>query len=118
MTDRPPIAQYRHLTSLQKPETTGADSFNTINESDDAKWDTVAHRRAHIQPAGGREFFSGQQLQADVTHIVRYRQDSETEQIDPTYRIKFGTRYLNVVRAYSVDERGREIEVQAIEKVK
>ena len=109
MLPRTAIARYRQPTTIQKPRGIGLD------ETDDANWDDVVSRLAEVLPTGGREFFSGEQLQAEVTHLVRYRQDSKTEQIVPRWRVKHGSRYLNVVRAYSVNERGREIEVQCIE---
>ena len=117
MLTRTAIARYRQPTTIQKPKTTGQDSFNTIDQSNNDKWDDVTNRLAEVMPTGGREFFAGQQIQAEVTHLVRYRQDTTTEQIAPEWRIRFGGRYLNVVRAYSVHERGREIELQCVEKV-
>ena len=108
----------RHPTVIQKPKAGATpDAMGVVDLTSDDNWATVATRRAAITPTGGSEFFHGRQVQAQVTHLLEFRHDAATEQIGPTWRIKFGSRVFQVESAYDVNERGRRIEVQCREMV-
>ncbi len=108
----------RHSVAIQKPKADATpDDFGVVDMTDDGNWTTVASRRAAVEPRSGSEFFHGNQVQAEITHLVTLRQDSLTEQIGPRWRLKYGSRVLQVERAYSLQERGQWIECQCREMV-
>jgi SPP1 family predicted phage head-tail adaptor len=112
--------QQRERVTIQKPVETAAaeNAFGEIDlTSEDANWQTHATRWAGITPTAGREFVSGEQVQADVTHVVVLRYDSKTELINTRYRLKRGAKYLNIMAAYPKDNRNREFILQCQEVV-
>jgi len=73
---------------------------------------------AKTVPVGGTERPLDQQLQADVTHLVRMHSDSRSRQITPKMWLILadGTR-LNIKRAVDVEGRGIEVELECNERI-
>lgn len=116
------IVDYKTPVTIQKPRAAvSGDSFNQPDYQDADNWIDLFERRANVRPAGGREFISGSQTNAEVSHLVRMRHDPETKDIVPPWRLRIGqgvsARYLDIVRAVDVDERHWEIELQCLERV-
>lgn len=70
-------------------------------------------RWARVTPVNAGERIVAQQMQADITHRVRIRSDTQTRQLTPAMWLKLadGTR-LDIVRAYDVDLRRVELELE------
>lgn len=103
---------YRRQVTLQsKTYTTDVNGVQVYT------WTNVATVRAAIEPATGREFFEGQALHTEVTHIIRTRYRAELA--DPVavaaMRVVYGTRYFNVHARIDVDEHHREIHLMCSE---
>lgn len=110
----------RERVTIQKPvETQAAENgFGEIDLADgDANWQNLTTRWADVTPSAGREFVQGEQVQADVSHVVILRHDSETALVTPKYRLKVGSRYLNILSAYPKDNRKRDMVLQCQEVV-
>lgn len=89
--------QLRHRVTIQERvanETDGAD--NPYYRSIQSVW-------ASVEPLSGRELFNAQQVQAQVSHLVRVRANSE---VQPNRRFLFNDRKLNIDRVLNNDERG------------
>ena len=86
----------RHRVVVQSAsESRAADGGVTLT------WSDVSTRWAQIEPASGKEFFVNQQVAAEVTHKITLRNyDTLTTQ----HRLKFGTRYFNILSVLRPDE--------------
>lgn len=106
----PAAGQYRERVTIQA---------NTPAVSDDgqpvAVWSTVGTRAAAIRPVRGGESHVEYQRRAEIDYVIRLRHDSLTVTITPEHRLLWGTRELQIVRAFDRDGRRREIEIEAIE---
>lgn len=69
-------------------------------------WTTLKTAWAHIKPLTGKEYQSGQTINAEVTHEVRMRYYSG---ITPKMRVKHGTRYFDILYVLNIEERNREL---------
>lgn len=89
--------------------TTGADGSRTDAWTDDATvW-------CHFMNATSREFLAAQQVNSDVTHLIKIRKRSG---VMVSHRLKFGTRIMNIAGPpIDVEERGVEMLITAIEEV-
>ena len=59
-----------------------------------------------VEPLSGNLLFSAQQANSEVQGRVRIRYRSD---IQPTWRIKFGNRYLRILSIINVNERNQEL---------
>ena len=100
---------YRHRITIQSVTET-ADSFGAMTET----WGTFAQVWASIEPLSGRELLQAQQIQADVTHRVRFR---FLAGVTAKMRGLYGTRYFNILSIINTDERDREIVLMCKELV-
>ena len=108
--DRPVTVEWLKPSSVQ------------LDPDDDDNWVGIA-RWAQIMTRGGREFFRGQQVQANVSHRLTLPTapgDPLLTQIDgglsSAMRVRLGSRVLDVTAAFDVDERHTEIELQCVER--
>ncbi len=104
----------RHRIEIQAPP----DPEDSANQDDlgqpVADFTTVATRWGSIEPIIGREAWQAQQAVSQVSHRIRIRYYSGT--FDPSYRLKFGTRYFGIETIRNLDERKVEMEVMVKEK--
>lgn len=71
--------------------------------------------RASVEPGSGREFFAAQQVNSELTHLVkmRYRVGIKSEM-----RIKFGNRYFDIKESpKDVKEANRELHLMCRELI-
>lgn len=89
--------------------TTGADGSQSDAWTDDATvW-------CQFSKATSREFLAAQQVNSDVTHVLKLRYRSG---VTASHRLKLGTRILNILGPpINVGERGEEMMITAIEEV-
>jgi len=111
--------QYIHPITVQKPATSGADTYGEIDLSSDANWTFVAERRANVIGQGGLEYREDHQQKSTVTHIVRTLGDTALRQADATWRFlwkdKGETRKLNIIRKTRVQEMPEILEFRCAE---
>lgn len=67
-----------------------------------------------VKPIAGQEFFTSQQVNSDITHIVRIRYWSGLL-LTPSQRLVHRDRNLNIKSVVNLDERRREVEVMCTE---
>ena len=65
-----------------------------------------------IVATGGSERLRGRQVDATVTHMVTVR---FADDIEPTWRLRQGSRYYNIVAAYDPDGSNQYLEIQLME---
>ncbi len=59
-----------------------------------------------VTPNAGRKVYEALQANSEISGEIRIRYRSD---IEPTMRIKFGSRYLEIVSLVNVQERNREL---------
>lgn len=80
-------------------------------------WQTITAQPAAVMTTGGMEVYRGRQLRADVTHLVTTIAAGLVIPANPTWRILWGTRELNIVSVINVDNRNRQIEFLCRERL-
>jgi SPP1 family predicted phage head-tail adaptor len=100
----------RHRLVFETPATTE----DTFGEVVDAPYAAVATVWGSVEPLSGREQLWAQQVQAEITHKVRVRYSNL---VTPECRIRFGTRYFNILSIINREERNRELEIMCKELV-
>jgi SPP1 family predicted phage head-tail adaptor len=75
-------------------------------------WATASTVWASIRPLSGRELFIAQQAQSDANYEIRIRYYTG---LDTFYRIKFGTRYFQILSVLNTDEHNEEMLLQCKE---
>ena len=81
-------------------------------------WVDQFDRWARITPLRGEERIQAMQLDAKLTDKVELYWDSETKTITPgVWRVKFGTRLLDINAAINVREQNKDIELHCTEAV-
>ena len=80
-------------------------------------WHTFAEVYAAVEPLAGRQWFAALQVQAQVSHSIRIRWSPDWA-LGPKDRIKFGTRVFDIVSVLNIQERNRELVVQALENLR
>jgi SPP1 family predicted phage head-tail adaptor len=97
------IGKPRHRIAIERVTET-----QDIDGSAIETWSTHATVQASIEPISGREYFSAQSTQADVTHCIGIRYLSG---IVPKMRVKFASRIFDILSVINVDERNRELQL-------
>jgi SPP1 family predicted phage head-tail adaptor len=100
----------RESVTLQQPATPSSGETTPT-------WTDVAAVRASITAAAangraGTEQAHANAMEGRTNWVVRIRQYSA---IDPSWRLKWGSRYLNVMTAYDPDNMGRWTEMLCVE---
>lgn len=103
------IGKLRHRITLQK-------QVNTVNDYGGAvtTWKNVATVWADVRPLSGREYFSAQQVQSEVTTQIWLRY---LDGIMPTMRVKFGKRTLEIVSVLNMQERNVSLQLMCKEVI-
>lgn len=99
--------ELKHRIIIQSPTTTK----NALNESI-VTWGTFATVWAAIEPAVGSTYYAAKQANAKVDGRVRIRYLTGLE---PTYRILWGVRILNIVTIIEPKMDKREIVIMYTE---
>ena len=111
MKSRMRAGRLRHCIDIQKPTAT-ADSSGQMVEA----WTSYVAQNvpAEILGVAGGETMRGRQVDADATSMVtiRWRDD-----VNPTHRIKYGSRTLNIISAYDPTGDRVELQIQCREEV-
>lgn len=101
--------KYRNrITYKKKEETPGALGEQQVD------WKMFRTVWAEIVPIRGREFWDSQQVQSEVTHRITHRY---IPGISATMEIHYKSRVFEVLHYHVIDEREKEIEVLAKERL-
>lgn len=93
------------------------DAAGEVNVTLDANWETyIEHRWARILPRTAREFWHIDQVDADVTHLLKVLWDSQTKTITSAMRAKLGGRVFQFTSVFNAEEANREMWITAIER--
>ena len=93
--------QLKHRIVIEKP----TQVKNAIDEVI-LTWSTFCTVWAAIEPATGQSYYAANQLESKVDGRVRIRYRADLE---PTMRIKFGDRILNIISIVHPQENHREL---------
>lgn len=103
------IGRLRHRITLMRQVNEINDYGATITE-----WKSVATVWAEVKPLSGREYFSAQQVQSEVTTQIWLRY---LDGIMPTMRVKFGKRTLEIVSVLNTQERNVSLQLMCKEVI-
>lgn len=106
----PKAGELIHRVQIQADAGTTTDALGEPVED----WQTVAYRYASIEPLGGRELWTAQQVQADVSHRIRMRFYAG---VTPKMRILFQSRIFNIGVVRNLEERCDTLELLCKEAV-
>ena len=94
------IGKLRQRVTLQQP-VTGSNAIGEVTYT----WADVATVWAAVEPTTGALYYAAQQAESKVDGRVRIRYRSD---VLPTWRVKFGARYLSIVSILNPQERNKE----------
>lgn len=103
------IGKLRHRITLQK-QVNKPNDYGAVVPT----WKNVATVWADVSPISGREYFSAQQVQSEVTTQIWMRYLAG---VIPTMRVKFGKRYLEIVSVMNTQERNVSLQLMCKEVV-
>lgn len=101
------IGKLRHRIALLK-------QVNEVNDygASTQSWKRVATVWADVRPLSGREYFSAQQVQSEVTTQIWLR---HIEGIKPTMKVKFGKREFEILSVLNTQERDVSLQLMCKE---
>jgi SPP1 family predicted phage head-tail adaptor len=102
------IGALRHRVTIQQL----SKSQNGMGEEEPG-WTNFATRWASIEPISGREYFSAQQVNAEITHRVKMR---HLEGLESTMRILYGARAFEIKSIMNIKEKNQELEILCVER--
>ncbi|MFO7905803.1 MAG: phage head closure protein [Pirellulaceae bacterium] len=97
--------------TLQQPVTT-TDSFG----GETTTWQDVASRWAGIEPLRGKEYFEAQAAQSQIELRIVIRYDSALASLDPTWRVQYGARVMEIESVINTGERNEQFELMCREQ--
>lgn len=109
MSLSPKTGQLTHVVTVQQPST----SQNSFGE-ESVSWANFATVMASIEPAGGTEQISAQQVTGSVSHKIVLHHIAG---IIPKWRIVYGARVFEILSVINVEEDNRMLELSCVEKV-
>jgi SPP1 family predicted phage head-tail adaptor len=89
--------EFRHSITFQKKSGEQNDYGEVINQ-----WEDVTTTRASIYPISGKEFFSAEKINSEVTHKVNLRY---LPNITTDMRVKFRERSFHIESAINFQEK-------------
>lgn len=108
------IQRYPHTLTVEQPGTT-KDAAGHVDLTDDDNWEYVGRIKARFITRGGKESYVFKQTQATSTHVIEAMANSTAKAIDPSWRLKFGTRIFEINAVNNVDEMNKVIRIEATE---
>lgn len=101
------IGRLRHRITLMR-------QVNEINDygATMTKWKSIATVWAEVKPLSGREYFSAQQVQSEITTQIWLR---HIEGIKPTMKVKFGKREFEILSVLNTQERDVSLQLMCKE---
>lgn len=108
--------RYKHTLIVEKPGPTTEDDGQV--DPDDTNWVRVGQIRCRILTKGGSEVHVWKHVQATTDAIIETPLTTISRQIpaNPQWRLKFGSRTLNINAARLINETGRVVQIETTEK--
>lgn len=103
------MPKYNRRITIQRKTVT----YNSYNEPIEA-WSDNASVWAGIVTSGGGEFYAAQKLNAETSAVFKIRYTDDFTTLD---RIKYGSRYFQILALNDVDARHEELRISAKEVV-
>lgn len=101
----------RHTVTIQ--QRTAGSPQRTASGQPDTSWTTFqAGVPCSIDPISGREYFTQQQVQGEVTHRIRLRYLAGITQ---SMRVLYGARVFDIVSVLNWEERNIELHLMCVE---
>lgn len=101
----------RHRVVVQRA-TDAIDQYGDQTKS----WANLATVWAAVEPLNGRELFTAQQTQSQVSTRITIR-PIVGQTITSKDRIKFGSRYFDIQSVINVEERNIELQLLCVERI-
>jgi head-tail adaptor len=117
---RPP--PYTHTLVLQRPATNPTEEASgQIDWGNDDNWTVVGRIRARFKSGPGGESSKADTMQMRQMHAIQTwtlftPATGSTRSMDPTWRLLFGTRQLNITSSFVIDETGHEVQISVTER--
>jgi hypothetical protein len=113
------IPSYRHTLTVQSPTgAAGADGHPDLTL--DASWTTQGTIKANFVSKSGREFVSGQKVQADQGHTIETPSTAFSRGILPKWRLTWtrngSTVKGEILSAVDINEERRVVQIQVMEQ--
>ena len=102
--------RFRHKINIQQELTTQ----NSYGEPTQEWVNFLTGIYCSIEPIRGREFFSADTINAEVSHRIRMRY---LPGIHPKHRISYCNRTFDIVAVINVNERNKDMEIMAKELI-
>lgn len=99
----------RHRITIEQSTQTPNDLGERIET-----WATLSQRWASVEPLSGRELETARIHHATVSHRITIRYYSS---LQPTHRIKWGSRIFSIDAILNIDERNREMQILSTEVI-
>lgn len=107
--------RYIHTLTVEKPKTV-ADDAGFIDLTEDSNWVTVGQIKANIITKGGAESYVFKQVQATTDMVLKSPSTTLSRSLDPSWRLRFKERKLNIVAAYLINETGKVVQIEVQER--
>lgn len=95
------IGTLRHKISFQS-RTISRDTFG----AETVTWRTEKTVWASVEPISGREYFLAQQVQSEVTHVIKIRY---YDGVRTDWRVIFGSRIFDIKSVINLKERNNQM---------
>jgi len=99
----------RHRVTIE----TATESLDSYGHPDPT-WTSAVVVWASIEPLAGNELLRAQEVNAEISIRIRIRYHAS---VTPRARLKFGSRYFEILSVANLEERGREMELLCREAV-
>ncbi len=109
--------EYRHPVTIERESlVTEDDNFGHVALDLDLNWAEFLNTWARVMVSGGREFLRAQQMNAEVSSVLRIRYSRRAIQITSEMRVRHAGRKLNILSVFDVGDMGIEIELGCRER--
>lgn len=100
----------RHRVVIEEQSVARADDGGEV-----VSWESLATVWAAVEPLAGREFFSAEQFQSELSHRVRLRYRADVS-FTPKMRVAWDGRTFDVESVLDVGGRRRELHLMCMER--
>jgi head-tail adaptor len=104
-----------HTLTVERLTTT-AEASGQIDPNDDDNWSSIGQIRVRFITRGGDEQYLYKQIHATTTTIMKGPRTTLSASLDPSYRLRLGTRIIHIVAAYVINETGKEVQIEGEER--
>ena len=109
----------REPVIIEEPSEAAAaeNDYGEIDLTQATGWNRVAERYAQVMTQGSREVERAQQIQPDISHIVRMRYDNITKDVHPKMRLLIRGNPVHIAGIVNVNLGNEFLELTCRERV-